>query len=118
MKKVGAIISVWDGYLLQLRDDKPNIEWPGYWGLFGGHVDRGETELQAIRRELQEELAWVPRKLMQLCEADGIVYFKCRADDLSGMTQREGKDMDVFPPYNLPHPMIPFVKQLLSEHFP
>ncbi len=118
MRKVGAIISVSDGYLCQLRDDKPGIEWPGYWGLFGGHVDKGESDLQAIRRELQEELGWVPKKLVKLCERDDIAYFHCRADDLSSMVQREGADMDVFPPCNLPRPMIPFVRQLLAEHFP
>ena len=117
MRKVGAIISVWDGYLCQLRDNKPGIEWPGYWGLFGGHVDRGESDLQAIWRELQEELAWVPRKIVKVRECDGIAYFHCRADNLSSMVQREGRDMDVFPPYNLPHPMIPFVRQLLAENF-
>lgn len=113
--KVGAIIVMHGGYLCQLRDDKPDIEWPGYWGLFGGHIDRDETPLEAIRRELQEELAWVPRKLTQLCEAERVVYFRCEADDFSHMTQREGQDMDVFLPENLPHPMIPFVKHLLSE---
>src|SRR5213592_4872095 len=43
-------------YLLQLRDDIPNIWYPGHWGLFGGAVDAGEDEITALRRELREEL--------------------------------------------------------------
>src|SRR5262244_3716729 len=36
---VAAIITVEDGrYLMQLRDDKPRIFYPGHWGCFGGAV--------------------------------------------------------------------------------
>jgi 8-oxo-dGTP pyrophosphatase MutT (NUDIX family) len=45
------------GVLLQQRDDKPSLRYPGYWTLFGGAVEDGETPDEAIRRELMEELA-------------------------------------------------------------
>lgn len=55
-----ALITVEDGrYLLQLRDAKPDIFYPGHWGTFGGGVDDGETDLAALARELDEELALV-----------------------------------------------------------
>ncbi len=62
---VAAFIVHEDGrYLLQKRDDSPRIPFPGHWGLFGGTVEAGETDEQALRRELIEELAFRPRKLV------------------------------------------------------
>lgn len=52
-----ALVVLDDGrYLLQLRDQKPGIFYPGHWGLFGGATEPGETPEVAVRRELQEEL--------------------------------------------------------------
>src|SRR6185437_12889862 len=54
---VAAIIVVEsDGYLMQLRDARPDIWYPDHWGLFGGAIDPGEDPIQALRRELREEL--------------------------------------------------------------
>lgn len=54
---VAAIIVVpRRGYLMQLRDSRPDIFFPGHWGLFGGAIEPGESEENALRRELLEEL--------------------------------------------------------------
>jgi 8-oxo-dGTP pyrophosphatase MutT (NUDIX family) len=56
---VAAIITSEDGrYLMQLRDDIPQIYYPGHWGCFGGAVGEGEDQEQALLRELEEELEW------------------------------------------------------------
>ena len=52
-----ALIVLEDGrYLMQHRDQKPGIFYPGHWGLFGGAIDADETPEIALRRELEEEL--------------------------------------------------------------
>lgn len=44
-------------YLLQLRDDKLGIFYPGHWGCFGGALEPSDgSEEAGLRRELQEEL--------------------------------------------------------------
>ena len=43
-------------WLLQLRDDIEGIIAPGCWGVFGGHLDPGESPETGLRRELDEEI--------------------------------------------------------------
>ncbi len=58
MKKIAAIIFENDKeeILLYLRDNKPEIPFPDYWDLIGGHVEEGETPEDALVREVKEEL--------------------------------------------------------------
>lgn len=44
-------------YLYLMRSDPKH---PGSWGLPGGRVESGETLLDAMRRECQEELGMIP----------------------------------------------------------
>ena len=51
-----AVLLVDGRYVLQLRDNKPNIDAPGVWGLFGGRIEPGEQASEAVVREVREEL--------------------------------------------------------------
>lgn len=70
-------ILLFDGqYILQLRDNKPNIAVPGQWTLFGGMLAKGETPLQSIQREIFEELSIQPKKFQCLWFVDYIAEFE------------------------------------------
>jgi 8-oxo-dGTP pyrophosphatase MutT (NUDIX family) len=43
-------------FLLQHRDNKPEITGANQWGLFGGHGEKNETPKQTLIRELREEI--------------------------------------------------------------
>lgn len=54
-----AILHQQDKFLMQLRDNIPNIAAAGCWGLFGGHIEVGETPDIAVQREVLEEIGYV-----------------------------------------------------------
>jgi 8-oxo-dGTP diphosphatase len=50
-------------FLLQLRDFKSSIPFPGVWGGFGGQIEKGESPKLAGCRELEEELGYSPNEI-------------------------------------------------------
>ena len=42
--------------LLQLRDNKLDINYPGFWSLIGGQIEKNETPLSGLEREIKEEI--------------------------------------------------------------
>ncbi len=53
-----AILYRENRFLMQLRDNIPNIIAPGCWALFGGHIESGETPEIAVQREVMEEIGY------------------------------------------------------------
>jgi 8-oxo-dGTP diphosphatase len=57
IKQAAVILPYRDGkVLMQLRDEKEGIDYPGQWGFFGGEIEPGETPIECARRELREEI--------------------------------------------------------------
>jgi 8-oxo-dGTP pyrophosphatase MutT (NUDIX family) len=68
---VAALLVHEDGrYIMQLRDAREDIFYPGHWGCFGGAVERGEDTAAAMQRELKEELEFVPGGLRRFTQFD------------------------------------------------
>lgn len=59
--KEGAVVifeNPEEEYLLYLRDNKPEIEYPNTWALIGGFIECGETPEETIVREVLEEIRY------------------------------------------------------------
>ena len=55
IKSAKGIVVVKNKYLLQLRDNKKNVYYPNFWGLFGGGLNENETHKKCLEREINEE---------------------------------------------------------------
>ena len=98
-----AILYQQNKFLLQLRDDIPGIIYPGHWGLFGGHIEPGETPDVAVKRELLEEIGYSPPILSKFnCYSDSKVvrhvYHAPLTVELNALVLAEGWDMDLLTP--------------------
>lgn len=115
-------------YVMQLRDDKPDIAAHGQWSIFGGEINSGEAPLEAIKRELFEELSIQPDELRFLWQTDyyydfikGIVrtwFFISNVDRVwDAHKLKEGKAVGVFSFNELVYLDIPEVmKQTLNRY--
>ena len=98
-----AIIKRENKYLLQLRDDVANIAHPGHWGLFGGHVEPGETPAVAVKREILEEINYLPLSIdffasFPTPKLVRHVFVASLTVDLDQLELREGWDVGLWTP--------------------
>lgn len=100
----GAVLLHPDGrVLLQHRDDKPEIDSPGKWSLFGGGLDVGETPESAMVREIEEEVGFRPSSYRPLLVFSGLttefhVYLALITSPLEELTLAEGQGFGYFHP--------------------
>ena len=127
-----AILYQNDKFLMQLRDDIPNIVYPGHWGLFGGHLEPGETPEIAVKRELLEEISYTPPNLLEFgCYPDEKairhVYYAPLTVELIDLVLLEGWDMDLLTIDNIKqgsyysqkakgiYPLVPTAQKILID---
>jgi len=61
-------------FLLQLRDDNPNIVHPGEWTFFGGGINLGEDSLKGLEREVSEEIPGCVIKDIQFIGEENLFF--------------------------------------------
>ena len=89
-------------FLMQLRDDIEGILYPGKWGLFGGHLEPGETPEAGLIREVKEEINYtLDRATLFKCYADSnvsrYIFFAPLKVSLTALELHEGWDLDLVP---------------------
>lgn len=68
---VAALLVLPDGrYVMQLRDPLARIFYPDHWGCFGGAIDPGEAPIDALHRELMEELEYAVEEAAEFTRFD------------------------------------------------
>lgn len=89
-------------FLMQLRDEVPGILYPGHWGLFGGHLELGESPEAGLRRELLEEICYCPGRVEFFRtfadqQVNRYVFFGALAVGLESLQFVEGWDLALLP---------------------
>jgi NDP-sugar pyrophosphorylase family protein len=109
--------------LLQQRDDNPAIRYPAHWALFGGTIEEGELAVDAVAREVKEEIDFEMRNFGLFREfvqnnKHEFAYVGELTASLDELTLSEGQGMKLFAPAELPDLLIrPDDKQTLEEYF-
>ncbi|MDB5260273.1 MAG: ADP-ribose pyrophosphatase [Candidatus Nomurabacteria bacterium] len=71
IKSAAIILIKGDKALLQLRDNKPTTPYSHHWGFAGGgHLNEGETFLEAAQRELKEETGYTSKSPIHFMTAE------------------------------------------------
>ena len=98
-----AILYQDNHFLMQLRDDFPDIAYPGCWGFFGGHLELDEAPEAGIKRELLEEIGYAPPTLTLFSHYGDdrvlrYVYHAPLTESIEALVLHEGQDLGLCSP--------------------
>jgi 8-oxo-dGTP pyrophosphatase MutT (NUDIX family) len=98
-----AILEQDGRFLMQLRDDIQTILYPGVWGLFGGHLERGEDPEIGLKREIKEEITYEVPSLTKFryyndAHLSRYLYHVPLTVGLEQLVQTEGQDLALLSP--------------------
>ncbi|MFQ3565576.1 MAG: NUDIX domain-containing protein [Aggregatilineales bacterium] len=115
--------------LLQQRDHRPELPYAGWWTLFGGAVEVGETPDAAIRRELYEELRlhaavryWFSyrcpaRSVAGLVETINHIFIAQVASEIVTQPLYEGHSMAFFTPQAALGMRLAYAQEIVIERW-
>ena len=67
MKRTSLAVICFNQKLLFFqRDNIPNLPDSDKWQFPGGHIEEGESPEEGIKRELSEEVSYIPNQLVYL----------------------------------------------------
>jgi len=74
---VGGLIANEQGRIFVQRRSRSRTLFPGCWDIVGGHVEAGETLVEALAREIREETGWTLSRIAAVVdifdwEAEGL----------------------------------------------
>ncbi|MFJ6898203.1 NUDIX domain-containing protein [Streptomyces hokutonensis] len=108
--------------LLQLRDDKTGIAWPGHWSMPGGGAEADETPRETILRELREETGIVAVVIEEVAvtayeagKTPPHVFVMVWDGNEDELVLGEGQELRLFPLDALPEPMPPHVRHYIKQ---
>jgi len=87
--------------LLVLRDDKPNIPRPNCWSLFGGGIEPDESPIDALKREMGEEINIEVYDIKQIDVIDVVLTVENKSYTVMGhiflaYTDAELEDIEIY----------------------
>ncbi len=123
--RVAMVILHRDGrVLMQLRGSDPRVYFGGMWGIFGGHMEPGETPEETAIREIEEELGLVLTAPLELVahriddDRERFIYAMPLEAGLDSLTLREGDGMALIAYEALAsYTVIPVHREVLQDFF-
>ncbi|EPH46468.1 putative 8-oxo-dGTP diphosphatase [Streptomyces aurantiacus JA 4570] len=119
---VAVILTSRQEIILQHRDDKPEICWPGYWSLPGGGAEPGETPMDTVLREIKEETGVVPDEIAEVpvtpyepAKNPPHVFLGSWDGAEQDLVLGEGQALRLFPMSQLPQKMPPHIRHYIDQ---